>query len=116
MSKEPLHRSDVELPISVQGSLLDFLFAQEEVQCCDNRIGALAQLFRQVALADNYVPGWVALMNLASICENLVGECPEFLLIPSLCTAISNLIGFQTPSARSCKSDKTDDHCATLPV
>ena len=38
MSEEPPHRSDVELPISVQGSLLDFLFAQEEVQCCDNML------------------------------------------------------------------------------
>ncbi len=60
-------RSDVELPIPVQGSLLDFLFAQEEVESCGNRIGALVQLFRQVALADDYVPGRVALMDVASI-------------------------------------------------
>src|SRR5580700_1671898 len=36
-----------------------------------------------------------------------------FLLIPSLCTLISNLIGFQTPPACSCNSDNTSDHCAT---
>jgi hypothetical protein len=52
-------RSDVELPIPAQGSPLDFLFAQEEVECCGNRIGALTQVFRQIALADDYVPGWV---------------------------------------------------------
>jgi hypothetical protein len=27
-------RADVRLPVSVQGSLLDFLFAQEEIQRC----------------------------------------------------------------------------------
>ena len=109
-------RSDVELPVAAQGSPLDFLFAQEEVECCGNRIGALAQLFRQVALADDYVPSWVSLMDIAPVGRNPVGECPEFLLVSSLCSLISNLIGFQTPSARSCNSDKTSDHCATLPV
>jgi hypothetical protein len=109
-------RSDLELPVPAQGSPLDFLFAQEKVECCGNRIGALAQLIRQIALADDYVPGWVAVMDVASIDWNLIGECPEFLLISSLCTLISNLIGFQTPSASSCNSDKTSDHGATLPV
>jgi hypothetical protein len=60
-------RSDVELPVPAQGSPLDFLFAQKEVECGGNRIGALAQLFRQIALADDYVPGWVAVMDVASI-------------------------------------------------
>jgi hypothetical protein len=55
-------------------------------------------------------------MDIASVDGNLVGECPEFLLISSLCTLISNLIGFQIPSARSCNSDNTSDHCATSPV
>jgi len=95
---------------------LDFLFAQKKVECCGNRIGALAQLFRQVALADDHVPSWVSLMDIAPVGRNPVGECPEFLLVSSLCSLISNLIGFQTPSARSCNSDKTSDHCATLPV
>jgi len=44
-SRRPL-RSDVQLPVSVQRSLLDSLFAQEEVQCCGNGVGALAKLFR----------------------------------------------------------------------
>ncbi len=60
-------RSDVELPVPAQGSPLDFLFAQQEVECCGNRIVTLAQLFRQVGLADDYVPGRVALMDVASI-------------------------------------------------
>ncbi len=38
--------SDVQLPISVQRSLLDFLFTQEEVQCGGNNVGVLAKLFR----------------------------------------------------------------------
>ena len=109
-------RSDVELPVPAQGGPLDFLLAQEEVECCGNRIGALAQLFRQIALADDYVPSWVPLMDIAPIGRNLVGECPEFLLISSLCTLISNLIGFEIPSARSCNSDKTNGHCAASPV
>ena len=95
---------------------MDFLLAQEEVECGGNRIGALAQLFRQIALADDYVPGWVPLMDIAPVGRNPVGECPEFLLTSSLCALISNLIGFQTPFACSCNSDKTSDHCATLPV
>ena len=40
-------------------SPLDFLFPQEEVECFGNRIGALAQLLRQIALADDYVSSWV---------------------------------------------------------
>ena len=46
---------------------MDFLLAQEEVECCGNRIGALAQLFRQIALADDYVPSGIPLMDIAPI-------------------------------------------------
>ena len=46
---------------------MDFLFAQEKFECCGNGIGALAQLFRQIALADDYVTSWVAVMDVASI-------------------------------------------------
>ncbi len=60
-------RSDVELPVPAQGSPLDFFLAQEEVECNGNRIGALAQLFRQIALADDYIPGWVPLMDIAPV-------------------------------------------------
>ena len=109
-------RSDVELPVPAQGSPLDFLLAQKEVECCGNSIGALAQLFRQITLADDYVPSWVSLMDIAPVGRNPVGECPEFPLISSLRALISNLIGFQTPFARSCNSDKTSDYCAASPV
>jgi len=95
---------------------LDFLFAQEEVECCGNRIGALAQLFRQVALADDYVPSWVSLMDIAPVGRNPVGECAKFLCCLPLRTLTSDLIGFQTPPARSYNCDKTSDDCATLPV
>jgi hypothetical protein len=95
---------------------LDFLFAQKEVECCGNRIGALAQLFGQIALADYYVPSWVPLVDIAPVGRNPVGECAKFLCCLPLRTLASDLIGFQTPFARSCNSDKTNDHCTTLPV
>jgi hypothetical protein len=95
---------------------LDSLFAQKEVECCGNGIGALAQLFRQIALADYYVPGWVPPMDIAPVGRNPVGECAKFRCCLPLSTLASDLIGFQTPFARSCNSDKTSDHCATLPV
>ena len=95
---------------------MDFLLAQEEVECCGNRIGALAQLFRQIALADDYIPGWVPLMDIAPVGRNPVGECAKFLVRLPLRTLTSGLIGFQTPFARSCKADKSSDRCATLPV
>ena len=46
---------------------MDFFLGQEEVECSGNRIGALAQLFRQSALADDYVSGWVPLMDIAPV-------------------------------------------------
>jgi hypothetical protein len=109
-------RSDVELPVSAQGSPLDLLLAQEEVECCGNRIGALAQSFRQIALADDYVPSWIPLMDIAPVGRNPVGECAKFLCCLPLRTLESDLICFQTPFSRSCNSHKTSDHCATLPV
>jgi hypothetical protein len=95
---------------------LDFLLAQEEVECCGNRIGALARLFRQIALADHYVAGWVPLMDMAPVGRNPVGQRAKSLCCLPLRTLTSGLIGFQTPFARSCNSDKTSDHCAALPV
>jgi hypothetical protein len=109
-------RSDVELPVPAQGSPLDLSLAQEEVECHGYGIGALAQLFRQIALADYYVASWVPLVDIAPVGRNPVGECAKFLCCLPLRTLESNLIGFQTPFARSCNSDKTSDHCAALPV
>src|ERR1700730_696851 len=107
---------DVELPVPAQGSPLDSLLAQKEVECCGNGVGALAQLFRQIVLANYYVPSWVALMDVAPVGRNPVGECTKFLCCLPLRTLASDLIGFQTPFARSCNSDKTGDHCAAFPV
>jgi hypothetical protein len=53
-------KSDIELPVLPQGSSLDFLFAQQEVQRGGDSFRALVQLFRQVAFADDYVSAWVA--------------------------------------------------------
>jgi hypothetical protein len=78
--------------------------------------GRLRICSAKIALANDYVPGWVALMDIAPVGRNLVGECAKFLLILSPRTLASDLIGFQTPSARSCNSDSTSDHCAALPM
>jgi hypothetical protein len=62
--------------------------------------GALAQLFRKIALADDYVPSWVAVMDIAPVGRSPVGECAKFpFRLPLLRTLASNLIGFQTPPA-----------------
>ena len=61
-------------------------------------------------------PVWVPLMDIAPVGRNPVGECAKFRCCLPLSTLASDLIGFQTPFARSCNSDKTSDHCATLPV
>jgi hypothetical protein len=50
-------------------------------------------------------------MDIAPYLRNLVGECAKFLLMLSLLhTWASDLISFQTPSARSGNSDNTSDH------
>ena len=59
--------SHVQLPIPVEGSPLDFLFAQEQVQGCGNSVRSLAKLSCEIALADDHVPGGVALVDIASI-------------------------------------------------
>jgi hypothetical protein len=96
---------------------LDSLFAQEEVQGGGDNAGALAKLFGQVALADDYVPGWVTLMDFATVGGNLISEYSKFFFPVSLLTLHSGLIAFQTSSGRKCDSDSsTSDHYAGSPV
>ncbi len=78
--------------------------------------GRLRSCSAKSPLADDYVPGWVALMDFVPVARYLIRERPNFLFPVSLRTLGSGLIGFQTPSARSCDSDSTSDHCASLPV
>lgn len=101
---------DVQLPVPVQRSLLGSFFTQEEVQCCGNSVGALAKLFRQVVLAHNHIPRWIALMDSVSVGRNLVCECTKFLFLPTLRTLSTGLIGLQTPPAHSCNSDSSDQY------
>ena len=75
------------------------------MQCCGNGIGAHAKLFSQVALADDYIASWVALMDIAPVARYLIGERPKFSLLLTLRTLGSGFVGFETPSARSCNSD-----------
>ena len=95
---------------------MDFAFAQEDVQCCSDSVGALAKLFRQIVLADDYVPGWVALMDIAPVGRYLIGERAKFLFLLTLRTFDSGLIGFQIRSARHRDPDSTGDHRAGSPV
>ena len=55
---------------TVQRSPLDFVFVQEEVQCCGNGVRALAKLFRQIVHADNYVAGVLEAYSLARLLED----------------------------------------------
>ncbi len=114
-ARRPL-RSDVELPVPAQGSPLDFLLVQLQAQRGDDCVPALAKLFRQIVLADNYVPGWEALMDIAPVGRNFVSESAQLFLPVTLRTLGSGFIGLETPSARSCNSDSTSDHRAGSPV
>jgi len=68
-------------------------------------------------LADDYVPGWVALVDFATVGGNLISECSKFPFSVSLITLDSGLIAFQTPSGRNCDCDSgTCDHRAGSPV
>jgi len=67
-----------QFPVPTQSSLLGFLFAREEVQGCGDNVVVLAKLFRYVALADDYVPGWVPLY-FATAGGNLMSERSKFL-------------------------------------
>jgi hypothetical protein len=61
------HKSDVQLPIPVEGSLLDFLLAKQEVQRRTDSVPALSKLCRQIILAHHHLPGRVAAMYAACI-------------------------------------------------
>ena len=95
---------------------MDFAFAQEDIQCCGNSVGALAKLFRQVVLADDYVPVWVALMDIASVSRNPIGECAKFFFPVTLRTLDFGSVGFETNSACCCNSDRTSNHRADSPA
>jgi len=79
--------------------------------------GACEVCSARVAFTDDYVPGWVALVDIAPVDRNFVSESAQFFLPITLHTLGSGLIGFQTPSGRNCDSDSgTSDHCAGPPV
>jgi hypothetical protein len=61
------HKSDVQLPIPPEGSLLDLLLAKQKVQRRTDFIPALSKLCRQIILAHHHLPGRVAAMNAACI-------------------------------------------------
>src|SRR5437667_8506904 len=65
----------------------------------------------------NYVPGWVALMDIAPVGRNFVGESAQFFLPVTLRTLGSGFVGFETPRTSGCNSDSsTSNHCAGPPV
>jgi len=67
-------------------------------------------------LADDYIPGGVALMDFSPVGRNLIGERAKFLFLLSLRTFDPGLIGLQIRSARSHYPDSTGDHRAGSPV
>jgi hypothetical protein len=100
-------QSEVNLPIPVQGSFLDFVFVQQKSQGSGNSIGAFTEFFGQIAFVDDHIPGWVALMDFETVGRNPIRESAELLFLLTLRTLASGLIVFQAPSARSCNSDST---------
>src|SRR2546425_12586551 len=48
----------VQLPISIERSLLDLLFAKQEVQCCADNVRTFPKLRCQIVLANHHVPSW----------------------------------------------------------
>ena len=113
---ELILRSHVQFPIPVEGSPLDFLFAQEKVQGRGNSVRALAELLREIALADDHLPGWVALMDIVPVARNPVGEGAKFLLLLTLRTLRFGLFAFEKTSAHCCNSDRTNNRRADSPV
>jgi hypothetical protein len=83
---------------------LDSTFAQEKSQCGGNSIWVLTKLFGQIALADDDLPSWVALMDFASVGRNPIGECAKFFLPVTLRTLDFGFFGFETPYSGSKRS------------
>ena len=53
------------------------------------------------AFADDYVPGWVPLMDFAPVGRNFVSESPQFFLPITLRTSGSDFVAFETALARA---------------
>jgi hypothetical protein len=88
---------------------LDSAFAQEKSQCGGNSIWVLTELFGQIALADDDIPSWVALMDIASVGRNPIGEGAKFFLSVTRRTLNFGLFGIETNSARGGYPDRTSN-------
>ena len=114
--RQPFLKLRVQLPVVVQGSPLDFIFAQKKLQGCGDSVRTLAKSSCEVALADDHLPGWVALMDIVPVARNPVGEDAKFPLLLTLRTLRFGLFAFEKTSAHCCNSDRTNNRRADSPV
>ena len=71
----------IEFPVSTERSPLHLLLIQQQIQRGDHGFWSFAQLFRQIVLADNYIPRWKSLVYIASVNGNPLSERSEFLFL-----------------------------------
>ena len=69
-----LKASGIQFPVSTQGSFLDFLFVQQQIECRNDQVRPLPQLLGKVPLADNHVSSRELLTNVAGIGRNPARE------------------------------------------
>jgi DNA-binding NarL/FixJ family response regulator len=89
----------VQFPIPSQGSPLDFLLIEEQVQSGNHHFWSLPKLLRQISLTDDHVPGRVPLVNGLSIRRNSLSYRSQFFLLVPLSTFASYPVTFQSPQA-----------------
>ncbi len=71
----------IEFPVSTERNSLHLLLIQQQIQRGDHGFWSFAQLFRQIAFADNYISGWKSLVYIASVNGNPLSERSEFLFL-----------------------------------
>jgi len=71
------------------------VFVQQKSQCSGNSIGAFTEFFGQIAFVDDHIPGWVALMDFATVGRNPISECAKFFFSVTLRTLDFGWFGFR---------------------
>ncbi len=71
----------IEFPVSTERNSLHLLLIQQEIQRGDHGFWPFAQLYRQIALADNYISSRKSLVYIASVNGNPLSERSEFLFL-----------------------------------
>lgn len=106
-----------ELPIAVQGSLLNFLFTEQDIQSSGHEIRILAKLFGQVSFPDHNISTGEALVHLSSIRRDSIGEGFDLATLFSLDALSSSVFGLEVAKANETSSpERTKRNCQYYPV